>query len=168
MCQAIAEELFLVILLWSSGKWHPSWHFQWREARFTMKFSINYLGFNIVNFFSERFPHLLIGKFLGSEALGFFSLAQRLISLPLETTSFITGNVLFPVFSKIQNDNARIGEIYLLAMQHVGFIIFPSMVGLLITAPDLIPALFGVKWSPAIFLLQVLSVSGDYSGFQHK
>ena len=160
VCQTIAEELFIVLLLWSSGKWYPSRHFQWAEARVTMKFSINYLGFNIVNFISERLPQLLIGKFLGSEALGFFSLAQRLISLPIETISFITGNVLFPVFSRIQNDNTRIGEIYLLAMQHAGFIIFPSMVGLLITAPDLIPALFGVKWSPAIFLLQVLSVSG--------
>ena len=85
VCQAIAEELFLVILLWSSGKWHPSWHFQWREARFTMKFSINYLGFNIVNFFFlGKVSHLLIGKFLGFRGPRLFSLAQRLISLPLE------------------------------------------------------------------------------------
>ena len=125
-----------------------------------MNFSLNYLGFNIVNSFSERAPHLLIGKFLGSEALGFYALALRLVAHPLETVSYITGNVLFPVFSKIQKDNIRIGDLYLQAMKHTGFLVFPIMVGLLITAPELIQVVFGEKWKNAIFVLQVLSVAG--------
>ena len=158
--QAVAEELFTLILLWIPYRWYPLMHFRWSEVRLIMNFSMNYLGFNIVNFISERLPHLLIGKFLGSESLGFYTLAQRIVAFPLETTSYITGNVLFPVFSRIQDDNLRIGELYLHAMKHVGFIIFPLMVGLFITAPELIQIVFGLKWMPAIFILQVLSVAG--------
>ena len=158
--QAVAEELFTLILLWIPYRWYPLMHFRWSEVRLIMNFSMNYLGFNVVNFVSESLPHLLIGKFLGSEALGFYTLAQRVVAFPLETTSFITNNVLFPVFSKIQDDNLRIGELYLHAMKHVGFIIFPLMGGLFITAPELIQIVFGLKWMPAIFILQVLSVAG--------
>lgn len=160
VCQVVAENFFTAILLWLPGRWYPLRHFRWSEVRMMMNFSLNYLGFNIVNSFSERAPHLLIGKFLGSEALGFYALALRLVAHPLETVSYITGNVLFPVFSKIQKDNIRIGDLYLQAMKHTGFLVFPVMIGLLITAPELIQVVFGEKWKDTIFVLQVLSVAG--------
>ena len=161
----LVEDMLTAILLWFSGRWFPSWHFRWGEVRSILKFSMNYLGYNIVNFLSERVPHILIGKFLGTEALGFFTIAQRLIAFPVESSSVMANSVLFPVFSKIQTENIRIRELYLQAMKHIGFIVLPLMIGISITAPELIRVVFGEKWMPAIFLLQLLSFAGIIQTF---
>ena len=161
----LVEDMLTAILLWFSGRWFPSWHFRWGEVRSILKFSMNYLGYNIVNFLSERVPHILIGKFLGTEALGFFTIAQRLIAFPVETSSIMANNVLFPVFSKIQTENSMIRELYLQAMRHIGFIVFPLMIGISITAPELISVVFGEKWMPSILLLQMLSFAGIVQTF---
>ena len=47
---------------------------------------------------------VLLGRFWGAEALGFYGRAYQLINLPTEQLNTAVGWVAFPALSRLQND----------------------------------------------------------------
>jgi PST family polysaccharide transporter len=67
--QSITFTLINAVLLWTFSSWRPKFIFSKVAIMDIFKFSINLTGFNIANYFSRNMDYLLIGKFLGAEAI---------------------------------------------------------------------------------------------------
>jgi len=148
------------ILLWVASPWRPRWHMSWGELRSISSYSLNLSGFSIVNYFARNADNLLIGRYLGATALGYYSLAYRLMLYPLQNISWILGRVLFPTFAQIQHDNVRFRQAYLRVCAIIAAITFPLMLGMLVTAEPLVAAILGSKWMPIVPLLVILAPVG--------
>ena len=59
---------------------------------------------SINKFFVEEGDKFIIGKFLGADSLGIYGRAYQLLGFPMKIFGQSVGRVLFPAFSKIQND----------------------------------------------------------------
>jgi PST family polysaccharide transporter len=105
---------------------------------------------------SRNFDYLIIGRILGSQSLGYYSLAYRIMLYPVQNISYIVSRVMFPFFSKIQNDNAQFRYSYIKLSAIIGLICFPLMIGLYGLADSFILTLFGYEWKPVIRLIQIL------------
>jgi len=149
-----------VALFWLWSDWRPRWLFKWNRMKELFGFSFNLLGFRFVNYFNRNLDNLLIGKFLGSSALGYYDRAYQLMLFPLENISGVLSRVLFPAFSAIQDDLPKLRQVYLRATRYISVITFPMMMGLFVVAPEFIRVVFGSRWEPSIFLLQVLCLIG--------
>jgi len=123
-------------------------------------FSAPLAGYQILNFVSRNVDDILIGRFLGAEALGYYSLAYRVMMYPLQKVSGVVGRVAFPVFSSIQDDLARIRSAYLKAVQFIALVTFPMMAAVMVAAPEFTRVLFGPSWAPVAALIMVLSPVG--------
>jgi PST family polysaccharide transporter len=150
----------MVLLLWKLSVWRPKFIFHWKKVKEVLGFSLNLTGFYFVNYFYLNIDNILIGKFLGSALLGFYDLAYRLLLFPLYHISSVIGRVMFPSLSIIQDDKVKVCHNYLKASRYIAVISFPLMMGLLITAPQFIRAVFGVQWQRSIFLVQILALVG--------
>jgi len=148
------------ILLWTALPWRPRRHLDWGELRSISAYSLNLSGFNIVNYFARNADNLLIGRYLGATALGYYSLAYRLMLYPLQNVSWVLGRVLFPAFAQIQHDNPRFRQAYLRVCAIIAAITFPLMLGMLVTAEPLVAAVLGSKWMPIVPLLMILALVG--------
>jgi PST family polysaccharide transporter len=104
--------------------------------------------------------NLLVGRFLGSAALGFYNLAYNLLVLPTNTISEIVGRVMFPALSIIQHDKQLVRNAYVTANRYIGAIAFPLMVWVLVAAPQLIRVVYGPKWISVIPLIQIFALAG--------
>jgi PST family polysaccharide transporter len=104
--------------------------------------------------------YLLIGKFLGAEALGFYTLAYKLMMMPLQNISWVISRVMFPAYSRIQNDLIKLGEIYLKTAKAVSLVTFPMMFVLFVVAPEFIVFIFGPQWEPAVIIIRILCICG--------
>ena len=124
------------------------------------KFSAHMTGFQVVNYFSRNVDYLLIGKFLGAEALGFYTLAYRLMLIPLRNISGVLGKVIFPAFSKIHNDLHRIRNSYVKLVKSISLITFPLMCGLFVITPELTAIFLGSKWQPSVIVIRILCLCG--------
>lgn len=124
------------------------------------QFGSHLVGYQVLNYFARNLDNLLIGKFLGADALGYYSLAYRLMLSPLFNVSRVLGRVLFPAFSQIQHDRAKVRDGYLRAVRFISLVTFPMMAGMFIVAPELIRVVYGSRWERAIFLVQVLAPVG--------
>ena len=158
--QQVVASLVTAILLFFLCGWKPGLTCRWRPIKQLFRFGINLTGFNVINYFSRNLDNLLIGRFLGSISLGFYSLAYRVFLLPLQTISGVVGRVMFPALSSMQEERERVREVYIRATRLIALVTFPMSVGLLVVAPQFIRVVFGDKWARAILVIQVLALVG--------
>jgi O-antigen/teichoic acid export membrane protein len=126
----------------------------WREL---FSFSIWLTLQQFVATISVKIDLLLVGGVLGRTALGYYTVGDNLASLPTrETTAPITVT-LFPAFSRLTHDRARLAAAYQSAQALVTAIALPAGVGMALIADPLIRLTMGDKWLPAVFLIQVLA-----------
>ena len=158
--QTLTAVTITSILLWIANKWQPKFVFRWQEIKEISDYSLNLTGFNIFNYFVRNADYFLIGKFLGSQSLGYYSLAYRLMLYPLQNISKVIGRVMFPVFTKIQDDDAKLKAGYLKVIGYIAIVTFPLMVGLWVSAEPFILTMFGSQWQPVVLLLMILTPVG--------
>ena len=147
-------------LLWFISDWRPKFIFSRVAVKDIFHFSANLTGFNVVNYFARNVDYLLIGKFLGSEALGFYTLAYKLMMLPLQNISWVITKVMFPAFSKIHQDLKKVQDNYLNLIYVISLVSFPTMITLFFLSSDLIVLIFGHKWVAVIPVIKVFCFCG--------
>src|SRR5579885_3153838 len=83
------------------------------DLRSISGFSANLMAYNIVNYLGRNVDYLLIGRFLGAQQLGYYTLAYNLLLFPVQYVTLTVGRVTFPVYASIQDDNRRLANAYL-------------------------------------------------------
>jgi len=68
--------------------------------------------------------------------------------------------VMFPLLSKIQNDNKRFRDIYLKLVNTISLLSFPLMLGLVAVSDNFVVVVFGAKWEPVTTLILILAPLG--------
>jgi len=114
----------------------------------------SYLALNGDNF--------VVGRTLGTSALGLYTRAYYLMNLPLSYVLQVLSQVLLPAYSRAQADRTRMTRGYLMSVYLVFVIASPAMMSVLVTAPYLIRSLFGARWEGAILPLQVFAIFGAF------
>jgi O-antigen/teichoic acid export membrane protein len=148
------------LVLWGTSDWRPKFNVSVKHFRELFAFGINTLGFNIVNFFNRRADDFLIGYFLGAVALGYYTIAYRVLLVMTQLLITVTSQVALPTFSKLQAEPERLQRAFYTVTQLTSLIAFPTFVGVAVLAPEVVQVLFGSKWQPSIPVMQVLAFIG--------
>ncbi len=141
-------------------EYKPSFVFKVGKIKEFLSFGAYQMGEKSINYFNSQVDTILIGKLLGMEALGIYSIAKQLIMRPAQVINPIITKVTFPTMAKVQEDTERLKKIYLKTMNYLSSINFPIYAFLFVMAPDLVPLIFGDKWYEAIVIVQILSIYG--------
>lgn len=156
----LIANILVIPLVWCFEKWRPQFIFDKKCFSDLFSFSSYLLSSNVVFYFARNADNLVVGKFLGANALGIYSMAYNLMMKPLQQISWSITAVLFPAFSSIQHDIVRIRTAYLKAVAGIALITFPMMMGLMVVAREFILVMVGQKWTDVIMPLQVLCLVG--------
>ena len=116
------------------------------------------VGAQVFNYFSRDFDVLIIGKFLGAEMLGGYSLAKQLVGRPYSVVNPIINKVAGPYFANFQNDKNNLRRQYLsfLSVVSGANIIIYSAIFLL--AYPIVYVLYGESYLDVVILVQILTV----------
>lgn len=114
----------------------------------------------IFNYIRSNADKFFIGKFLGTDSLGWYSLAQKIIDLPLSKINPGLNKILFPYFSKLQFRPLVISNIYMNVIALIISLVVPVLLFVLFFAPTLVSMLFGHGYEPVVPVLQLLSILG--------
>jgi PST family polysaccharide transporter len=134
--------------------------FDREAARRILKFGLNLSGFHIFNYFSRNADNLLVGKFLGSLALGYYQMGYMLMTYPLQNFTLMVTQVVYPAMAKFHDDHQRLRAAYLRISALVALVTFPVMLGLGVTAPSFVRVFLGPRWAPVAALLMVFAPLG--------
>ncbi|MCG9970429.1 lipopolysaccharide biosynthesis protein [Christiangramia crocea] len=148
------------ILFWIFSSWRPNFSFSLKLFKKHFSFGFKLAASGLLNTLFNNAYLIIIGKFFAPAQVGYFTRAETMKQLPIKNLSSALNKVTYPLFSKIQEDDVRLKDVYSRLMKLVLFIIAPTMVLLSVIAEPLFRFLFTAKWLPAVPYFQILCIVG--------
>lgn len=158
--QLLTQVVVSSALLWILARWRPGVRTSRAQLGHLLKFSSSLLGMNLLNVCNRRSDDFLIGAVLGPVALGLYAVAYRVLLVMTDTLTRTISHVAYPLFCLVQDDRERLLRGYYSASQVSAAIAFPAFLMMAVTAPQVVPTLFGSQWDESIPVMQVLALIG--------
>jgi len=155
--------IFTLLYVYIGLKIHrPILRFRRADLEGFLQFGLFQMGQRTVNYFSAQVDKLIIGRILGMEMLGYYSLAWQIIVMPLMRINPIVTRVAFPIFAKVQNQSEVLNRYYTKAVSMLMTVNFPILFGAFIVANELVAVMYGEEYSRVAGILRILTVVGLY------
>jgi len=156
----VATTAVSTLLLWLLIDWRPRLIYSGESLRTLGGFSTKVFSSSMLAWGNLNLDNVLVGRALGSAALGAYSLAYNVMFLPITRIGRPLSDVLSPAYSRIQTDRERLERAWLRGKRMVVLLVAPGFLSILVTAPDLVQVVFGAKWDASVVPLQLLCVAG--------
>jgi len=122
-----------------------------------LSFSIWLSAGSIVNTLNWRFDLLLVGKMLGSSAVGNYSVGSNLSVVATREAVAPLVQTVYPSFSSIKHDAVRLRSAYQRVQTLVTAIALPAGIGMALVADRVVNLALGPNWIDATIVVQVLA-----------
>ena len=156
----ITDSILRNLLVWFFTSWRPRLRFRrhvWQEM---LDYGKHLVSSRVLIFGITNIDDAMIGRVLGAESLGFYTLAYRLSNLPATHITKLISNVMFPAFSKIQREQERIRHIFFQTVHAVGLIAIPLSVATVVLGPNFVHNYYLGRWDNATIAMQWLTLYG--------
>ncbi len=155
---ALVQGLLSSIMAYAFIKHNIKFIFKLRQYKPIFSFGSKVTIISIFEFFGGSLDTLLIGRLLGASLLGIYNRAFTIVNLPLYNLYTSITKVLFPSFSKIQSDRAKLKEAFLSSFTVSSFFLIPLCVWFSVSAKEIVLVILGDKWKEAIDVLRILAL----------
>ncbi len=145
-------------------RWPLRWAFRPKEIAPHLRFGAYQLGNVNLGYLTSNIDNMLIARLLGAEALGLYSVAQRLTQLPRRYINPVISKVAFPVFAAQKENRPQLAASLLSLQRSLSYVNLPLILGMLLVSPVLVPLVYGDKWLSAVPLVQILCVLALLNG----
>lgn len=149
-----------LVCLWSSVTWRPAFRFSAAHLVDVIPMSSGLLGSALIWFVFQRADQSLIGAYLGTAALGQYSVGFRMVQLARDALVAPLSVVAVPAFAAVKSDARRLFRAYDQLTATACAVGLPVFGGLAAVAHVAIPLLLGQDWLPTVSVVQILSLTG--------
>jgi len=148
-----------IIITWKNHCWRPPKSFTLQGWREIANFGKNLLGVELLDKLRMNLDYLIIGRFLGIEALGVYYFAFNAgygITMNVINTFM---SALFPYICAVRGDYKQFKQRYFSSVKKVTLVAVPFIIVQSLLAPLYVPIVFGTKWTPAVPVLIMICLS---------
>jgi O-antigen/teichoic acid export membrane protein len=150
----ISNGLFLVLNI----KKNPIlFYFRFKETVPFLKIGGYTMGSTLLDFFSSETDILIIGKMLGAEMLGVYSLSKQIVMKLFSVLNPIVVNVLSPLLSSIQEQKVKVKKSFLKVVKYLGYVNFPVYILIVAASREILYYVYGQEYSEAYNVLSFLA-----------
>jgi len=132
--------------------------FDGRAFRELLYFGGGFTVARAANYVAVQGDNIVVGRFLGPQALGFYGRAYSLMSAPAYAFGTVLDQVLFPAMAKVQNDPRRLAMAYRRGVSLIALLVLAPSAALILLGPEFIDVVLGHRWAPAVPAFQVLAL----------
>ena len=95
--------------------------------------------------------------------LGYYTQSDKWSKMGIMSLSQVLTSSFLPTLSAVQDDSERFLRACSKMNRFTAYLLFPAMIGLMVTATPIFHTLFGTKWDPSIILFQLLLFRGIFT-----
>ena len=143
---------------WRVFPWKPSFDFDWSLGKSLLSYGVHMVSVDSIAMLLLNLDYLFVGRFLGAEALGVYSLAFRMPDLLITQFCTSVSKVLFPVYVKMRDQAEALGNGFILTMRYVSMVTVPLGLGLALVSRPFVLVFLTDKWVEAIPVIQAISI----------
>lgn len=124
-----------------------------------LSFSSYQFAFNFVNYFSRNLDNLLVGRYMGVSALGFYEKSYQLMRYPLMLLTFAMTPAIQPVIRKYASDVTAVERI------HQEFTFKLSIIGVIVSgcflllSETIVLVVLGPQWMQVVPIIEILALT---------
>lgn len=115
---------------------------------------------NVLHFLANQGDDLIVGRMLGTPALGVYRMAFAYAGLPATEITHVISRVTFPAYARLRDDAVGLRRGYLKTMQAVALVSAPLSLGIAAMAPSFVRVVLEPVWQPLVLPLQILALGG--------
>ncbi|MGZ4416796.1 MAG: oligosaccharide flippase family protein, partial [Gaiellaceae bacterium] len=138
---------------------HPS-RASYAELRELLRYGRHIVVGNLVGFVNSNTDPVAVGRLFGAVPLGAYTLGFQTGSQSVTAVTGVSNLIVFPAYSKLQDDMPRFRRAYLRSLRFVSTISVPAGIGLAAVSAVFVRVLYGDKWAAAIPVLAIISLYG--------
>ena len=148
----------ITVLLYRAIDLRPGFIFHSHRWREIFRFSRHLIGSTILGRIVDQSDRIILGKILGLEKLGIYSIAVQLADLVTSQVVMVSNSVLSSVLPKYVHDKEKLYTHYIQFLKTFSFIVFPVLGIILVGAKPIVEILYGPKWEQAVLPTQILII----------
>ncbi len=142
---------------WVATGWRPRLRFNRVVALEDLRFGWVVLGGSALIFAFRNIDRVVLSRFLGTDALGFYAFAYSLANLPATFFVRTLNTVLFPSYAALADEPRKQRELFLRATSYMTGAGVLYALGLVAFGGRFLGAVYGDKWDMAVPALQILA-----------
>jgi O-antigen/teichoic acid export membrane protein len=150
----------IAVAAWIQCRWRPELRFSGSRLRALAPVSADVLITRASLGLARLIDNVIVGRFLGTAALGVYALAYNVMLLPSSRLTGPVQDVLYPVLARLQEERQRMLLIWERTTQLTVLVVVPAGIVVVAAAPELVRAIFGDRWIAAVPLIRVLAGAG--------
>lgn len=159
-----ADAFRLLVSYWLDS-YRPRPRFDVGQAREIYDYGKWITASSIISFLVSEGDDVVVGAVLGSAALGFYQVAYRIARAPATEITHVISSVMFPAYSKLQDDVAQLREAFFQTVRITTLLSFPVGVGIVVVAPTFVEAFMEPEWAVIVAPLQLVGIYGTVVSF---
>jgi PST family polysaccharide transporter len=191
VCSALAAGVAIVLAAMGAGVWalvaqsliapaliapalavasafRPRPTVSWTHFRQLVGYGGHMVVLDLLNFVNRRGDDLLVGVFLGPVALGYYTLAYRLLLLMTDLLVSTVSTIMLPVVGRLQVDLARTRQAFYKVTQLGSAVAFPGFCFVLVAASPVVAVVYGGQWHASIPAVRLFMLIGLLHGLLYQ
>jgi O-antigen/teichoic acid export membrane protein len=141
-------------------------HFSARSVLDLLDFGIRVAVARLLWWVSTSADAVVVGRLLGTTALGYYGLAAQFAAIPLDKIVSLVTQVALPSFAAVQHDDATTRRHYLKLVGSIALVTFPMFAGIALLAEGGVQLALGDTWAPIVVPMQILCVVSCLRGVE--
>lgn len=146
-------------LAWQAVAWTPRLEFDPAVFRRMARFGGPVVAVDILGTTRGMLEAAIVSNALGVAALGYMSIAQRLVQVVQDLGAAALVPVSTVIFAKVRDTTERLRTGYLRALKIGYAAVAPLLTFVAVAAPTIIPLVFGPGWSASAPVARALSIA---------
>ncbi len=157
VANSVTTPLVASVGFWLATGWVPGMPRRRAGIRSMMHFGGALTLNGIIAYIAYNADKVMIGRFLGVDALGIYGRGFQLVSIPTDNLNSAVGEVAFSALSRLQNDPARLRSYFLKGFSFVLGLTLPITIACALFADDFVLVLLGPKWQASTEIVRLLA-----------
>lgn len=157
--QNLSSTIINTITVFVQVRWLPKFLFSIERFKTLFAVASKFMLSSLIGTGFGQLKGYLIGAKFTSSDLAFYNRGEGVPNIFIRNIDSSINAVLFPVFSKIQDDKEAVKNTVRRSIKISSYIVFPMLLGLAAIADHLVIILYTEKWAACIPFMQIFCVS---------
>lgn len=153
-----AGDITATTLLFLVSPFRPGLPVKGCGVRSMLRFGAHITAFDFLNYFHRNLDNILVGRFWGTDALGLYNRAYRLLMFPITHLRDPINAVAFPAMSRLQNQPDEFRTYFKRVASLLACTSMPLTALLFVSAQPVIELAMGPRWLGVVPIFSTLAV----------
>lgn len=156
------------IVICITVRWYPKKYFNMQRIKSLFSYSSKVLGTNLLNTIFNNIHSIIIGRYFTAADLGYYQRGQQIPHLSMGAVDSSMSAVLYPTFSKLQDNLPALKNALRRAMKLSMFLVLPILFGVYAISEPLTIVLLTEKWLPSVPFMKLACIATMFWPLAHR